>query len=106
MTVTASALRRQSSGASQWFHEVTEPNRREDYLRPNSSELDERRRKSADPHCAFALVRAGFLDERGVRWTPTIPLSTGRFGVRVPGGAHTRTGPYGPVLGVSGTDLP
>jgi hypothetical protein len=50
----------------------------------------------------FALVRRCFLDERGVRWTPSIPLLTGRFGVRVPGGAPTRTGPCGPVLGVSG----
>jgi hypothetical protein len=46
-------------------------------------------------------MRAGFLDERGVRWTPTIPLLTGRFGVRVPGGAPSRTGPSRPVLGVS-----
>ena len=46
----------------------------------------------------FALVGAGFLDEHGVRWTAWIPLLTGRFGVRVPGGARTRTGPCGPVL--------
>ena len=47
----------------------------------------------------FALFRAGFLDERGARWTRWIPLLSGsRFGVRVPGGARTRTGPYGPVL--------
>lgn len=35
----------------------------------------------------------GFLDEHGVRWTPSIRLVTGRFGVRVPGGA-----PRGPAL--------
>jgi hypothetical protein len=74
----------------------------EDYLRPNSSEPEGHRRSPAEPQKTFALIRAGFLDERGVRWTPSIPLLTGRFGVRVPGGAPSGTGRSRPVLGVSG----
>ena len=38
------------------------------------------------------------MDFGGARWTHQIGLLTGRFGVRVPGGAPTRTGPSGPVL--------
>lgn len=37
-----------------------------------ADELHGRRRKSADPEATFALVRTGFLDEPGVRWTPWI----------------------------------
>ena len=48
-------------------------------LGPNSSEQDGSRRISVDSDRAFALVRCGFLDERGVRWTPSIALLTGRF---------------------------
>jgi hypothetical protein len=55
---------------------------------------------SADDESAFPQFSVGFLDERGVRWTPSIPLSTGRFGVQVPGGAPKRTGHSRPVLGV------
>jgi hypothetical protein len=54
----------------------------------------------ADPAAAISLVRSSFLDVGGARWTRWITLLTGRFGVQVPGGAHTRTGPTGPVLGV------
>jgi hypothetical protein len=45
--------------------------------------------------------QSGFLDDGGVRRTLSI-LLTGKFGVRVPGGAHTRTGLYGLVLGIPG----
>ena len=38
----------------------------------------------------FALVGAGFLDEHGVRWTPWIPLLTGRFGGFESLAAHAR----------------
>jgi hypothetical protein len=39
------------------------------------------------PDRAFALVKAGFLDDHGARWTPSTALLTGRFGGQVPGGA-------------------
>jgi hypothetical protein len=50
----------------------------EDYLCPNSRNDRGRGTTPMDTSATFALVRAGFLDERGVRWTPRI-LLTGRF---------------------------
>jgi hypothetical protein len=44
----------------------------EDYLRPKSSEHGGPRWTSADHKATISLLRAGFLDERGVRWTPWI----------------------------------
>jgi hypothetical protein len=51
---------------------------------------------ASGPRFNVCLVRAGFLDERGVRRTPSSDFA-GRFGVRVPGGAPpSRTGPKRP----------
>jgi hypothetical protein len=77
------------------------PSRLVPHLCPNSPDACGCGRHTMDSATAFSQVRPGFLDKRGVQWTLSIALLTGRFGVQVPGGAPTRTGPQGPVLGIS-----
>jgi len=59
------------------------------------------RRTGADHAPRFCWSGRVSVDVDGVRWTHPIRFLTGRFGAQVPGGARTRTGPSGPVLGVS-----
>jgi hypothetical protein len=69
------------------------PSRLVPHLCPNSPDACGCGRHTVDSATASSQVRPGFLDKRGVQWTLSIALLTGRFGVQVPGGAPTRTGP-------------